>query len=225
MMEGSTRESCIASLGKCYLATLQTFVGGGYGADESDDYTLLSFDLVVALVLLNVVIAMISTSWENAKDYATDIFWCGRLAFLAEIRFLTVHSNHCDPFGMFQAIDGIQSITLRPPQFSWTRDWPYHLVNSQEEYNDPDRYFPRDVAHTIQKAKSPLSDLHWIKVSNAGLVRHSQIFRVLCSWLLHSLLYLFLLIVGLFSFGIFWPINFRLWLLSFDFGFGMGGRR
>ena len=68
----------------CYGWTLQGFFSG---SDDTDDALDVFFGFIAIVVLLNVVIAIVSESWENAADRAIGLFWRFRLEFLCEARF------------------------------------------------------------------------------------------------------------------------------------------
>ena len=73
-----------SNLVECYVFTLQGFFSG---FDDTDDILDILFGLIAIVVLLNVVIAIVSEAWDEAKDKAITLFWKFRLEFLCEARF------------------------------------------------------------------------------------------------------------------------------------------
>ena len=97
---------------------------------------------------------------------------------------------------------------------SWTRDYPYHLVGTKAEYDNPKEFFSPEIADVILKAKSPANDLRWLALDDEEH-RIAQV-KVSIKWLGIYILDFFLVIIGLvLTFGLLWSEHKRIWLLSF----------
>ena len=75
---------CNQNLWECYTFTLQGFFSG---FDDTDDILDVLFGFIAIIVLLNVVIAIVSDTWQSADQKAISLFWKFRLEFLGEARF------------------------------------------------------------------------------------------------------------------------------------------
>jgi hypothetical protein len=217
--EDSMHGQCLDSFGACFLAVLQGFFGGPDGTSGRTD---IMFGIIVAVVLLNVVIAIVSDSWEDSKAIASTAFWRSRVNWLAESGWMQLKESPLAKknVSFFQWIDALKWIPLND-NISWNKDEPYILVKSRNQYEDPWYFFDHDVAERISDAHSLESSLYWIKKdSESGknkmgvckLYTHLGIASL--SWFMNNFIYLMLIIIGIPTFGLLWPIQFRLLLLS-----------
>ncbi len=209
---GEIEEACDDSFYLCLYAVLNGFFSG---TESTQNFMEILFGLVIVLVLLNVVIAIVSDAWENAKDEATVMYWRGRLSSLTEtscVKFLSNNSH-----ALFNIIDGSRVIFDDDQSISWTKDYPYNLVRTKEQYSNPHHYFYPYIAQQIMQAHSFKSDLTWLqkeqireRVSDISEVRQRSVCkndtcRIILKWVCYSLLYYFWIILGFFTFGILWP--------------------
>jgi len=192
-----------------------------------------------------VVIAIVSDAWEDARDHATDLYWRGRIAFLSETSAviqapqkwrLLSFINSCFK-SLFERIDNMNRISLEEPNFDWSKDYPYCLVDNKDYYDNPDNYLQEADAREIKNIKTFKSDLHWLKdsiivqrhrsavpmakdaneeVKNLSIVKIDWLYACLwCKWLWLTGWYAVCLVIGLPCFGIWWPLPFRKYILSF----------
>ncbi len=154
------------------------------------------------------------------------MYWRGRIAFLSENQI----SSSVTPD--FKTIDifcsWIDSFVLfaRDVHISWDSDYPYNLVETKEQYYSPSDYFEPHVAKQIKKAHSLHSDLQWIKsnsseanrkeeaVTPASQTPRREMVQAYLKWAKHDAAYIFLVIFGIPTFGLLWPRDFRIWILS-----------
>ena len=100
----------------------------------------------------------------------------------------------------------------------WTEE-PYSVVKKKEEYDDPYYHFPPNLAEEIMKGHSLQADLYWThrdceQRKFSATERMSAKFGVILRFLFMALIYLILIVLGLCTFGLMWPSNFRRWFLS-----------
>ena len=191
------------------------------------------------------VIAIVSDAWEDARDHATGIYWRGRIAFLSETSAVTQAPRNWRLLGLlnsclkplFKQIDNMKRISLEEPNFVWSKDYPYCLVNNKDAYDNPYHYLQRAEAKEIKDAKSFKSDLHWLNDSinaqlhpsvmpgaedNNGEVKQISILKIKwlyaclwCNWFWLTVSYAVCLVIGLLCLGLCWPRPFRKYILSF----------
>lgn len=94
----SSESVCSTDNGICFCSFWNAFPGvfifiirGLDGAATSIDYI---FGVVVAIVLLNVLIAIVNNEWNDSSESVSGVFWNYRLAYLAEIELL--HGLSCE---------------------------------------------------------------------------------------------------------------------------------
>ncbi len=169
-----------------------------------------------------------SNAWEEAKDSATDIFWRGRIAFLGEISWCMTCTGSRYPC-MLKWIDAIEGINFQGPKCSWSKDHPYNLVWTKEEYADPATYFTPEIARIVKKARSISSDMYWYRRvnqtenqnggknqtenQNGGNESFSRK-SIIMYWLGRGCLYTISLLLGFCTLGILLPRDVRFWLVS-----------
>lgn len=214
---GDTMHSqCLSSFGDCFLAVLQGFFGGPDGTFGRTD---IIFGIIVVIVLLNVVIAIVSDSWEDSQAVASTAFWRSRVHWLAESAWMQVmEPDEVEiDIPIFKWIDGMKWIPFND-SVSWNKDEPYKLVSTKQEYEDPAYYFDKDYAKLIMDAHSLESSLFWLKKdgeNKMGVVAlYGQLGIASLQWSLNNLLYLILIIIGIPTLGLLWPMKFRLLIVS-----------
>lgn len=78
------------SSGRALFSTYAMFVAGIEMQDFSSTSTMMLvsifFGFFVAVILLNVVIAIVSTSWENVAEKGKEVFWEYRLVFYQDVK-------------------------------------------------------------------------------------------------------------------------------------------
>lgn len=165
------------------------------------------------------VIAVVSSAWEGATDYATDIYWRGRIAFLSEnscVYNLSYNrrSSRCEAF--FTRLDNINCLFLNNTKVSWSTQHPYCLVKDKNTYDRPSYYLMETEAVEIEKAKSFETDFYWLSASESNKTR-STIKAILLwlKWLLLTLFHVALVAIGFALFGVFLPNPYREKILSF----------
>lgn len=210
---GSIASKCNDSLGTCFMGVLSAFLSGG--TEELNDFNDVFFGLIIVLVVLNVVIAIVSDAWDTAKDEATDLYWQGRLNFLLEMRSIIRFLESQEAPEILKKLDEIPSVMGKSAiaNISWTRDYPYHLVDTKAEYDNPKVFFSPEIADVILKAKSPANDLRWLALDEKEH-RIAQV-KVSIKWFGIYILDFFLIIIGFVTFGLLWSEHKRVWLLSF----------
>eukprot|EP00979_Chaetoceros_neogracilis_P003886 scaffold672_cov214-Chaetoceros_neogracile.AAC.2 len=78
------------TFGDSLFSTYALFVGGIEMADLASTTTMkmisIAFGFFVAVILLNVVIAIVSNSWDSVADEGKEVFWNYRLLFFNDIK-------------------------------------------------------------------------------------------------------------------------------------------
>ena len=175
------------------------------------------FGIVVIIVLLNVVIAIVSDSWKAAVQETEVKYWSFRLSFISEMRIFAMiekkffRGSFLDKFAEF--IDQIEDVTITDTAV-WSMK-PFNNVTSKKQYDEPYSYFDPALAKKIADAHSLQADLYWMRrywEDDHGMTGASIFFKsigVALEWMGRALLYLFLLILGSVTGGLFWPVRFR----------------
>jgi len=204
--DGSIHDNCQGSFWTCILAVLQGFFGG---PDDTNTWTDIVFGVLVAIVLLNVVIAIVSDSWEESKASASAAFWRSRVEFLTENGYFSSNTRTTGGVQPFKWIDRFKWIPMND-NISWTKDEPYKSVSSQEEYENPKYHFDKDVAKVIAQARSLDSTLYWIKQEfrREGVVIHLRLFYGSTRWFFNNTMFLLFVCLGFPTFGLLWPVEF-----------------
>lgn len=167
----------------------------------------------LSIILLNVVIAIVSDSWEDSKGTAAYAFWSSRVERLCQLGKSAEISKH--NLFLFTWIDSLRWIPFQD-DISWSKDYPYSLVQSREEYENPYYYFSKRDAHKIADSRSLDSSLYWIrKDTDLGLVE-SEISQAYTSfkWLMNNTVYIFFALIGPFTAGLLWPAEFSVYVLN-----------
>mmetsp|Transcript_742 Transcript_742/g.1282 ORF Transcript_742/g.1282 Transcript_742/m.1282 type:complete len:1166 (-) Transcript_742:127-3624(-) len=218
--EDSLHGQCLDSFGGCFMAVLQGFFGG---PDGTTGITDILYGILVVVVLLNVVIAIVSDSWEDSKAIASTAFWRSRINWLAESGLMQAKQatlvKKKIPF--LEWIDQMKWIPLND-NISWNKDEPYILVKSRKQYEDPWYFFDQDIAKHISDGHTLESSLYWIKKDSESndekkmgvFTLYTHLAVASFCWYMNNFMYLILVIAGIPTFGLLWPIEFRLLLLS-----------
>jgi len=193
----------------------------------------IAFGILVVVVLLNVVIAIVSDSWEEAKGIANSTFWYSRVNVLSETFFSFSSQSDKSSFFLFRWVDSFQWIPFGE-HIHWTKDEPYTSVLSREQYQFPTDHFEDEIAQKILHARSLESDLYWLRKAEAERIEREEIDGVrlwsrvvfaLCKlnvqlgiaavkWGTGNSLYVFWMLVGIPTFGMLWPVEVREAILS-----------
>lgn len=209
--EGSIHDNCQGTFWTCILGVLQGFFGG---PDATASLTDIVFGVLVAIVLLNVVIAIVSDSWEESKAGASTAFWRSRVNFLSENGYFSsnTRTTGAQPF---KWIDSFKWIPLND-NISWNKDEPYKSVSNQEEYENPKYHFDEDVAKLIAQARSLDSTLYWIKQEEQGegMMLHLRLLHASTRWFLNNTVFLLFVCLGFPTFGLLWPVDFTRLIFS-----------
>lgn len=105
---------------------------------------------------------------------------------------------------------------------SWLKDEPYCRVSNKAQYENPEDHFVTG-ADKIRAAHSLQADIHWIRDDHHS--RHSmnayemfavkrEITQKVLEWILSAAAYVFLILLGTITLGVFWPKDFRKFVLS-----------
>ena len=215
--DDGTCVECVESFKSCFVQVLADFFSG---PDTAPNHVLhIFYDFLSVIVLLNIVIAIVSSAWDKAADKASFFYWKGRLDFLSETRWLfdqmTLQCSALDNF--FEWVDSAKGFLDEENQISWQQDAPYNQVQTRAQYLNPFYYFDPKLAPVIQEGHSLRADLHWIeKDPNLSTWRRRYLsFCTILKWSSLTFLYFLLLLLGFPTFSMLWPESFRSWLLSF----------
>lgn len=202
--EDSFHSQCTESFQACILAVVQGFFGG---PEKTAGVTDIFYGILVAIVLLNVVIAIVSDSWEESKAVASTAFWQSRVNLLSESGYISIPPSR--GASVFSWIDSLKWTPLND-QISWTKDEPYKFVLSQEEYENPLRHFTEETAELIDQARSLDSTLYWIKQqhpTDGFVMLQLRLIRPCTSWCLQNATFLIFVILGTLTLGLLWPVD------------------
>jgi hypothetical protein len=165
------------------------------------------------------------SSTSVAGDNASEYYWRSRLAFLSEslllkefmdkilcVIFVGKWGERLDKFTRPHYSDSI----------SWLKDEPYCQVSSKAQYEKPEDHFVRG-ANEIRAAHSLQADIHWIRDDHHSHHRKNsyEVFAVkkeitqkVLKWILSAVAYILLMLLGTVTLGVFWPKDFRKFVLS-----------
>lgn len=207
----TTHGQCVESFSSCFLTVLQGFFGGG--GDATTGWLDIAFGILIAIILLNVVIAIVSDSWEDSKGTAAYAFWSSRVERLSQLGKSAKISKH--NIFLFTWIDSLRWIPFQD-DISWSKDYPFSLVQSREEYENPYYYFSKRDARKIANSRSLDSSLYWIrKDTDLGLME-SEVSQAYTSfkWLMNNTVYMFLVLLGPITVGLSWPAEFSVYFMN-----------
>jgi len=211
--------SCV-SIGECSEETIKLifdFSPATIGPLE------VSFAFTIIIVQLNVVIAIVSEAWDRATIASTVVFWKYRLEKISHLHFaykmpkyLVIYFAKFTIFPypwiyMLEKIDGIRNISYRK-NIIWARA-PFHVMTEKDHYDNPHKYFDPVQVISILDAHSLQGDLYWAKIDADVDLSLSRRASILFKWLSCLVFYFALIILGIPTFGILWPLKFRSALL------------
>lgn len=188
------------NLWSCYLHVARSFLA----LEEARGWLDIIFGLVVVVVLLNVVIAIVCEAWDSANTER--FYWNYRIQWLADARFLVRREfQEDDPISKY--IDRMSFIPLMSPNKS-----PWEDCATTEHYEHPHFFFEKPIADRITSSRSLSSNMYWythdIKDGNKFALEMMRL-KVVLSWSLSNLRYIFFIGAGFFTAGMLWPVNFR----------------
>eukprot|EP00555_Chaetoceros_dichaeta_P001568 CAMPEP_0198277408 /NCGR_PEP_ID=MMETSP1447-20131203/65834_1 /TAXON_ID=420782 /ORGANISM="Chaetoceros dichaeta, Strain CCMP1751" /LENGTH=274 /DNA_ID=CAMNT_0043972427 /DNA_START=167 /DNA_END=991 /DNA_ORIENTATION=+ len=161
-----------------------------------------------------------NSSLMPASLQSTKLFWKYRLTKIAELKVLDNYSNRVKISNsrLMRSIDRLENIAYST-DISWSKA-PYSSVTKKAHYDKPHEYLPDETAAEIIKAKSLQNDLYWARKDalhhGVRFTNYNRITLIL-KWLGSCALYASLIIMGIFTCGIFFPRNFRYGLLTVGF--------
>ena len=179
--------------------------------EKIESFPEVLFGIFGAVILLNVVIAIISEVWAEAGERAAITFWSSRLYLLSEISIFH-HNNTTE-------VNGKKRFIPLNSEVSWTHDYPFNLVKSMIEYEYPEDYFGEEIAKEIHAAHSLRAKLGWIR-HDAEIEKKYEFevlmeqTRAILKWLSLLLIQIVTFIAGLLTIGALWPREIREWVVS-----------
>eukprot|EP00551_Chaetoceros_affinis_P008882 CAMPEP_0203669364 /NCGR_PEP_ID=MMETSP0090-20130426/5774_1 /ASSEMBLY_ACC=CAM_ASM_001088 /TAXON_ID=426623 /ORGANISM="Chaetoceros affinis, Strain CCMP159" /LENGTH=456 /DNA_ID=CAMNT_0050534045 /DNA_START=1 /DNA_END=1371 /DNA_ORIENTATION=+ len=222
--ESLMKKMCEESFVECLFSVFGVF----FAADTETSKLLdIIFGFIVVVVLLTIVIAIVSDAWNGVGEEAAQMYWESRISFLANIQTIPGALKKRTPSFMkkigeslTEKIDQTESMYFAQNQrFSWTKDAPYNEVSTKDEYDHPFEYFPPEKATIIYQARSFKSDVYWIRADTEDPFEFRfGVLLKMFEWILHMSLYFCFIILGLITFGFFWPRGLRRSILSYGYG-------
>ena len=116
---------------------------------------------------------------------------------------------------LFTWIDSLRWIPFQD-DISWSKDYPFSLVQSREEYENPYYYFSKRDARKIANSRSLDSSLYWIrKDTDLGLME-SEVSQAYTSfkWFMNNTVYMFFVLLGPITVGLSWPAEFSVYFMN-----------
>jgi len=89
---------------------------------------------------------------------------------------------------------------------SWTKA-PYHILQKQDHYINPHKYFGPDQVKLILDAHSLRADLYWAGIDHN--LTFCEKLNIMLKWFGFLTSYGGLIMLGIPTFGVFWPKKFR----------------
>ncbi len=200
---------CQENFGKCLLFVANSFFGG---PDETSGWLDVFFGIMVVVILLNVVIAIVSNAWRDAKGLAATVFWKSRVNFLIENAIYNSKS-----FLLLDWIDNLKFVPISN-QTPWYKEEPYKSVTRREHHDNPGDFFVKEEADKIEQARSLESILNWIRVAGKDseplLLTENKLLGATIKWAIGNAIYVIFIILGFPTLGIMWPVDFRERIIS-----------
>jgi len=173
------------------------------------------FGIMVVVILLNVVIAIVSDAWEDAKALTGTSFWQSRVNFLAESGF---DYQSKTKFSFFEWLDSLHFVPVNE-QIPWHKEEPYKSVKCKEHHDSPRHYFTLKNAVKIEEARSLESTLFWVRAKSIAneenvVVTNAKLVGPTIAWFMGNLTYGVFIILGFPTLGILWPSDWRTYILS-----------
>lgn len=178
-----------------FLASFLTLFGGFLGGPERPQSVAdILFGIISVVILLNVVIAIISNAWDDSTEETTIRFWEYRLGFIEEVAY--TKEVFTKPVHMMRRCMG-QRLEVEQK--------PYH--------NESAILSPRPPSGPTEMVQHPQSSFttSMRRMKYHLELPHDDNKPKLSIWekIAFFLLYLFLLLLGLCSFGQAWPKRIR----------------
>jgi len=214
------KEDECTSISMCFSWVFASFLDFSRPDNTNLSLSRILFSVMIVIVLLNVVIAIVSEAWTTASLQSTKLFWKYRVTKIAELKVLDNYSNRTkiSNSSLMRSIDRLENIAYST-DISWSKA-PYSSVTKKAHYDKPHQYLPDETAAEIIKAKSLQNDLYWARKDalyhGVRFTNYNRITLIL-KWLGSCALYASLIIMGIFTCGIFFPRNFRYGLLTVGF--------
>jgi len=185
--------------------------------DKMIDGFDIMFGLLLNLIMLNVVIAIVCNAWDKSDKSAPSLFWRFRLVYIDETSCLDGISypfNNIVFNSLFNYIDGIAVVRFWD-HIEWSAP-PYNVVETEEEYKNPSKYFDSGVVAKVVAAHSLGADLYWMAKdarNKKNSFYYDASFAIL-GYIVLIIQYVILFVLGLVTFGMLWPLSFRLKFLT-----------
>lgn len=202
------------TLDECLIYSLHGFFSG---LDSVERPVEVIFGVLVIVILLNVVIAIVSDSWQAASLKTKQKYWSFRLAFITEMRMFAIIEKNFLRGGILEKfteyIDQLEDITITDNAV-WSKS-PYSTVETKHQYENPYDYFEPALAEKIKDAHSLHADLHWVKQHWKNMYEKTgpsimlESITATLQWIGRAIFYCLLLVLGSITGGYFWPVRFR----------------
>jgi len=180
----------------------------------------ISFAFVVIIIQLNIMIAIVIEAWDSVEGVSFTMFWKYRIEKIYELNYITQLGCHkvfpySNKASYWAAIlrKKIDHVLYIP--YSRTNDWeiaPLDLVRKRDHYENPHEYFDLRAQYVIRAAHSLNATLHWEKVEAKVDCRQITFGRkcvLYIRWFYNIICHTILIILGIPTFGFFWPEKFR----------------
>jgi len=172
------------------------------------------FGVLLNLIMLNVLIAIVCAAWEKSDRIAPRLFWRFRLVYISETSIFDHISKTVDFGHLLGYIDEIAVVRFWD-HIEWSAA-PYNVVEFEYQYKNPNKYFDGDVAAKVVNAHSLQADLYWL-AKDSRQKNFEYYYKAgihVLKYVVLIILYIILFILGLGTFGILWPVSFRLKFLT-----------
>jgi ankyrin repeat protein len=207
-------ENAYPDCGRSFRECIISFVLHGFfeGLDNTEKIPDILFGVFITVILLNVSIAIVSNSWSEAQKYARRNVWVHRIAFLSQSGYLIECMQN---LFIFKAIDNFRYVPLKS-RVTWQQDPILKNVCTRDQYENPKDYFEEHIAKTILESHSLDQSLHWIRVETKSKTKTLPCWSTettwkILFWLVHNAIYFILVIIGISTFGLLSPEDFRIW--------------
>lgn len=205
----------IDTLLDAYLYTLEGFFSGIAVRNIND----IAFGIAAVIILLNVVIAIVSNAWEDAVSNAGPVFWEFRLTFLSHQQriFTCCHCTRVFPPWLTSLlerlnlwIDDRRDLRIKD-EVDWV-DPPFCNIDCLEHYLYPEQLLEHEDAMKVRRMQSFEGEVFWSL--REGKEKHWSAqwliqLKVAAKWCANAVVYALLVLLGLVTFGILWPVGFR----------------
>jgi len=209
----SSYEKAYPECSKSFHECIISFVMHGFfvGLDMTEKIPDILFGFFVTVILLNVSIAIVSDSWSKAQRDSKQNVWVNRIAFLSESGYFFEGMHR---IFIFEAIDNFRYIPLKS-RVNWQQDPILKNVCTRDQYENPKEYFEEQTKKKILESQSLDQSLYWIRDDKKGKMNTCCCFRetfwITVFWIFHNSIYFILVIIGIATFGLLLPEDFRIW--------------